>query len=135
MATFQKDITFLSKTPDSFNQETGKWEPKEIIKTATFKELDPNDKEQHKLHFKIVSIFENFGEKEIGDDGNPKVTINSDGIYDLTVKAIKTLLLPDENFTVQDKSEFLNDSGALFDFAFWLLPEKITPFFSKFKRN
>lgn len=128
MNQFTQSISFLSKV---FNEDNNQWEEKPIIKTATFKDLIRTDKSQHKLHFKIISIFEHFGVKEDG----PEMKIDSDGIYDLTVKAVNTLLVTDESFTVQDKAEFLNDSAALFEFGLWLLGAKIAPFFSKFNQK
>lgn len=128
MEQFKRDISFISKV---FDTETSQWEEKPITKSATFKDLSRTDKSQHKLHFKIISIFEHFGAKESEGD----VKIDSDGVYDLTVKAINTLLIPDPDFTVQDKAEFLNDSAAIFDFGFWLLGEKIAPFFSIFNKK
>lgn len=128
METFQKEISFLSKVHDG-----EKWNSSEVVKTATFKELDRTDKLQHKLHFKIIAIFETFGVKKEEDPESAKIKIDSDGMYDLTVKAISTLLLPDQEFTVQDKTEFLNDSAAIMNFGFWLMAEKITPFFLTFR--
>jgi hypothetical protein len=135
MQTFQKEITFLSKEFDEskVNEPCKGWVEAPITKIATFKELSRTDKSQHKLHFKIIAIFEHFGVKEEDTDGeNLQVKIDSDGVYDLTVKAINTLIIPDPSFTMQDKAELLNDSAGIFQFGFWLLGEKIAPFFSKF---
>lgn len=132
MDTFQQPITFLAKV---FNEDpaVNKWETKEITKIATFRDLDERDKDQHKLHFKILSVVDLGG---IGDnDGDAKVRIDSDALYDLTVKAINQLLVPDETFTIQDKKEFLSDSGAIFNFGMWLLTNKFLPFFSRFTRK
>jgi hypothetical protein len=129
MNTFQKDISFLSNT---IKEGQSEWVLAPVTKTATFKELDRRDKEQHKLHFKLIAIFENFGvSKEDNIDG-AKIKIDSDGVYDLTVKGIKTLLICNEQFTVQDKAEFLTDSGAILQFGLWALGEKFAPFFSTF---
>src|ERR1044071_7921560 len=111
---FQKEISFLSKL---WNEPSTSFVEGSVTKTATFKELSRTDKSQHKLHFKIIAIFEHFGAKE----GAEEIKIDSDGVYDLTIKAINTLLIPDPAFTVQDKAEFLNDSAAIFNFGFWLL--------------
>lgn len=129
MEQFKRNITFLSKV---FDESTNTFPLKVITKTGTFKELNRTDKLQHKLHFKIIAIFEHFGAK---DGDSESIKIDSDGVYDLTVKAINTLLIPDPEFTVQDKAEFLNDSAAIFEFGFWLLGEKISPFFSTFNGN
>jgi|SRR4051812_32595103 hypothetical protein len=132
MEQFNREISFISKIfdADKVTDTCNGWIEGVVTKTATFKELSRTDKLQHKLHFKIIAIFEHFGVKE-GED----VKIDSDGVYDLTVKAINTLLIPDPEFTVQDKAEFLNDSAAIFDFGFWLLGNKIAPFFSKFNQK
>lgn len=130
MQQFQREISFISKIWD---EATTSFIEGTVSKVATFKELSRTDKSQHKLHFKIIAIFEHFGVK---DGDNESVKIDSDGVYDLTVKAINTLLIPDKSaFTEQDKAEFLNDSAAIFDFGFWLLGEKIAPFFSKFSKK
>jgi hypothetical protein len=134
MQQFEKSISFTSKVFDEtkISESCNGWIEDIVTKTATFKELCRTDKPQHKLHFKIVSIFEHFGVKESGAEN---IKLDSDGLYDLTVKAINTLLIPDEKFTVQDKAEFLNDSAAIFTFGFWLLGEKIAPFFSTFNKT
>jgi hypothetical protein len=129
MQTFQKEVTFLSKTPNSFNIETNAWDYEQVTKTATFKELSRTDRDQHKLHFKIVALFTG-GNIEREEDEKAGTTLESDDIYDLTVKCIKKLLIIDENFTAQNREEFLTDSGAIMNFGFWLLGEKIAPFFS-----
>lgn len=133
MEQFKKEISFLSKVFDAskVTDINNGWEEGTVTKVATFKELSRTDKAQHKLHFKIVAIFEHFGAKDEGAD----MKIDSDGVYDLTVKAINTLLIADPDFTVQDKAEFLNDSAAIFGFGFWLLGEKIAPFFSTFNKK
>jgi hypothetical protein len=133
MQQFQRDIKFISKifAESKISDTCNGWIEDTISKKATFKELSRTDKAQHKLHFKIIAIFEHFGVKDGEGDA---IKIDSDGVYDLTVKAINTLLILDEGFTVQDKAEFLNDSAAIFDFGFWLLGEKIAPFFSKFSK-
>lgn len=129
METFEKDITFLSREFDTDSQQ---WEEKEVVKKATFKELSRTDRTQAKLHFKLVAIFENFG---VSDEADASAKIDSDGLYDLTTKAIKTLLIIDDSFTEQDKTAFLNDSFAVLAFGLWALGEKFAPFFSTFKMN
>lgn len=128
MEQFEKEITFLTK---SFDPATGLWGYQEVTKTAKFRELNRTDRTQHKLHFKLIAIFEQFGVVEEGDEG--KMKIDSDGVYDLSVKAIRTLLIPDAEFTEADKTEFLNDSAAIINFGMWALSEKFTPFFSQFR--
>ena len=124
MDAFKKEITFLSKTLSG----EGVWIDEEITKTATFKELNRVDRSQHKLHFKMMTVFEGFGVDEEG-----RFKLDSDALYDLTVKAIKLLITIDAEFTETDKTEFLNDSGAILSFGTWVFKEKFTPFFLKFK--
>ena len=129
MEVFKKDITFLSMVLGEDNQTL---QEQQVTKTATFSELNRRDKTQHKLHFMLVSIFKSNGEDEM--------KIDSDQLYDITVKAVKILLIVDSPnagditlanaiFTEQDKVEFLSDGGALIAFGMWLLKEKISPFF------
>lgn len=125
---FKKEVSFLSKVLNDqqvFVEEI-------ITKTATFKELSRTDKDQHKLHFMLVSIYKSNGDEEI--------KLDSDQVYDITVKFIKSCLICDKTensiataaqFTEQDKIEFLNDGGALINFGLWLLNEKIAPFFTQ----
>lgn len=132
MESFQRDISFISKEFVVAENGGGEWVEKQVTKTATFKELSRTDRDQHKLHFKIIGVMR-AGAKE--DNEPQKVEIDSDALYDLTSKAIKTLLLIDEQFNAQDKTEFLADSGAIFNFSIWFLQNKITPFFSKLMAN
>ena len=128
MEFFKHQITFFSNVPG----ETG-LELKEIPKTATFKELDQRDKLQHKLHFKILGMMEGIQttDADTGDAG--KMKIDSDALYDITVKFVATMHVPDNDFTLPDQKEFLSDSGALLRFGLWLLGEKIMPFFLKLR--
>ena len=121
MDTFEKEITFLSK---SF--VNGEWALVEVSKTATFKELSRVDRDQHKLHFMLIKLFQGAAVEE-GESQD--ISIDSDSLYDLTVKAIRKLIVINSEFTEQDKTEFLNDSGAILDFSLWALKEKFTPFF------
>lgn len=125
MSTFQKEITFLTKELDT-TVTPNVWVNKEVTKTAVFKELDRQDKTQHKFHFKIISLFST---SEKDDEGKEKVNIDSDATYDMTVKGIKILLEIDQQFTAEDKAFFLQDSGAIFSFGMWFMMEKLYPFF------
>jgi len=127
MQTFEKEISYVSWEVDGEKNETVETI---ISKTATFKELSRTDKSQHKLHFKLMSLFEGL-EKEKGEENS--VGISTDGLYDITVKAINILFVPSDGFTELDKKEFLNDSVALLEFGLWLFKEKFSPFFMKFK--
>lgn len=134
MVTFEKEIELLSKVFNTDNQE---WEMRTVPKIADFKELDRSDKSQHKLHFSIIRLFEaaKIDEADIVDGEDVSAEIDSDQLYDLTVKSIKILCVPDPEFTVGDKAEFLNDSGALLKFGLWFLKEKLAPFFSVLMLN
>jgi hypothetical protein len=129
MITFEKEIEWVGWEFDADKNSTVE---RTRVKTATFKELNRTDKEQHKLHFKLISLFEGL-EKEKGEEGS--FDISSDGLYDITVKAVKVLFIENESFTKVDKEEFLTDSIALLSFGMWLFKEKFTPFFSSFKMN
>ncbi len=117
MGVFTKEIKFVS------NQlgEDEQFSLVEVTKTATFKELSRTDKDQHMLPFMMAALFE--------VSGKNTAKISDQQLYDLTVKCIDTLLIEDEIFTSQDKTEFMNDSFAIFKFGWWLMGEKITPFF------
>lgn len=135
MENFEKEITFLSKQAIPGEGNDLIWRLIPVTKTAVFKELDQTNRDQHKLHFMIISLAELFKEKDADEDDN-KMTISSDKLYDLTTKSIKTLLIVDEtSFSASDKVEFLNDSAAILNFALWMLKEKFMPFFSQFKMN
>lgn len=128
---FKKEISYLSKIAKQSDAPEAKggmvWVDEIIKKTATFKELSRTDKDQHKLHFKIISLFQSNGVKDEESTAN----INSDALYDITVKSIKTLIIIDPEFTEEDKQGFLCDSSAILSFAFYMLKEHFTPFFSK----
>jgi len=125
--TFEKEVSYISW---GLNDEGTDTVENVVTKVATFKELSRTDKLQHKLHFKLISLFEGL-EKEKGESDS--VGISSDGLYDITVKAINILLIPTPSFTENDKKEFLSDSIALLEFGMWLFKEQFSPFFSKFK--
>lgn len=134
MEVFKQEISFISQVfVPGEDGNGGEWKEEQVKKVATFKELSRTDKLQHKLHFALIGIMTNSPKKEDGAEGETE--INPDALYDLTVKAIKTLLLIDEDFKAVDKTEFLADSGAIFKFALWFLGEKITPFFSQLMTN
>lgn len=132
METFTREINYLSPTVGENNEIV--LEP--VTKVAVFKELSRTDPKQHKLHWKIMQAVQSSIEGEEDESGNKSITLDTDAIYDLTKKAVKTLFVP--NPEVSDKendlfiNEFLCDSGALFEFGFWLLTNKFAPFFSTF---
>lgn len=125
---FEQPITFMSQELDG-----SELVDKVVTKTAQFKELSRTQRDQHKLHFKIISVFSGASSNDsyIGDGKTASFTIDTDVIYDLTTKFIRLNHIPNENFTIQDREELLQDSGGLATFGLWLLAEKISPFFSE----
>lgn len=123
---FEKQITFLDPNA-GFDEPSKTFVPGIVTKTATFKVLNRIDRTQHKLHFMIMAIF---GIGSDADEEAGKISLDSDKMLDVTNKFIKTLLVVNEDFTEQDKTLFLNDSGALLPFGLEILGEYITPFFS-----
>lgn len=123
MSTFTKEISFIN--PAFFDKDikpAGAHVEKEEKKTATFKELSRTDKDQRKFQFMLMSVFKSKGEGEM--------QIDHEMLCDITEKGVEVLLIPDANFTEIDKTNFLNDNGAVISFGMWLLGEKISPFFS-----
>lgn len=129
MKTFEKEISYVSWGVDAEKETTVETL---VTKTATFKELSRTDKTQHKLHFKLISLFEGLEREK---DESDSIGISSDGLYDITVKAVNILFVPTTNFTEADKKEFLSDSMALLDFGLWIFKNQFSPFFSKFKMS
>jgi hypothetical protein len=129
MKTFERELSWVAKTVNADVTDTV-----DVTRTkvATFKELNRNDPSQHKLHFKLISLFEGTEVKK-EDDEESSIGISSDGLYDITVKAFKTLIVENDSFTEKDKKEFLSDSIALLEFGMWLFKEKFTPFFSSLR--
>ena len=116
MDIFTKEVNFLSQVlvGEAFEEQL-------VTKTASFKEWSRTDRDQHKLHFMLVSIFKTNG---------AKMVVDSDQLYDITVKVVETMMVITPQFTDQDRTEFLNDGGGLIQFGMWYMAEKISPFFS-----
>ena len=128
--TFTKKITFTSFVPDTSGQEMVE---QETTKTATFIELNRKDQRQEKLFWRIISLYQ-ASEIEKGDEESEdikRIEPSTDKISELTNKAIRTLLIVDENFTEEDKKDFLSDSIAKINFGLWFLNVKAQPFFLK----
>lgn len=118
MSTFIKEITYKSR------QLSGhKWVKENVTKSVHFNELDETIKSQHKLHFRITSLW-----KTIGEGDEKQIKIDSDSMYDITVEAIKQLVVVNENFTETDLAEFLSDSKALLKFGSWFTENHLIPF-------
>ncbi len=127
MKTFQHEITFLQKSFDATQVQSENAGHIETLatKTATFKELSRTDRDQHALHFAIIDFYaggSTSGKKK-------QVKFKTQDALPLVEDFIEAMLIVDNNFTATDKEEFLNDSGALFSFAMWLLKEKVSLFF------
>lgn len=129
--TYQKELKYITIGFDEEKQQVGEIA---VTKTATFRELSRLDSRQTKLHWKIMETME-ASNVENDDDENGKMRVNSEALCDLIYKYIKTMLVTDEDFTEQNKIEFLKDSGAIMQFGFWALSEKIAPFFSRLMSN
>lgn len=131
-ATFKREVSYMSKRFVANEAGTdGTWKEELVTKEIEFRELDRTDRKQHKLHFKIVSLFTN-GDKD--EDGGG-LRLDSDTLYDLSQKAMKELAVLNEDFKEGDRNEMLSDSGAIFNFGYWFLGEKVTPFFSNLMRS
>lgn len=143
--TFLKEIEWAAP---SIAEDTSEVVESIKSKEATFKELNRFDKTQAKLHFKIISMFEGMQDdqkEEIRKAKTPEeksailensdISINSDALYDITVKAVNQLLVVDEKFTANDKDELINDSIALLNLGLWLFANKFAPFFQKLRMS
>ena len=127
MSTFTRELKWVSW---EYSDAEGKQIECERVKTATFKELNRTDRTQHKLHFKLISLFEG-----VQNNDPEQVNISTDRLYDITVKTVELLCVPDQSFTETDKQEFMNDSIALLTFGMWLVREKFAPFFTSFSTS
>jgi hypothetical protein len=123
METFDKEITFLEKTFDPEKIKEGKeWELQPTTKTVKFIELSRTDPDQREISWLVMDVFKSEGK-------NTKIDWKT--IRELTDLYIEKMLIIDDNFTPTNKTEFLNDNGAVISFGLWLAHEKILPFFFK----
>ena len=132
MKTYTKEITFISLQANPNSDPPGLFEETEVKKIATFRELSRIDPNQEKLCWKIIKLFEG---QDVEDGEAVKQNISDEGLCELVNKYIRTCIVINESFTEQDKKEFLTDTGAKMNFGFWVLGEKITPFFSKLMKT
>lgn len=123
MNTFKKEISYKSK---HFDTHTSKWIMKKIKKEVSFSELDETEQSQHRLHFRIMSLYKT--KMSVIDGEKTGVYLDSDTLYDITVEAVKKLAILDESFTEQDLKEFTLCSLSLLNFGQWFLGEHILPF-------
>lgn len=103
-----------------------------VSRDIVFKELDQYDREQHNLHFAIMSHF-------VGGDSKPKgkkkLIIDPEFAQEMTVTFIEEMSILNDTFRAQDREILLNDSAALIKFSLWLIPNKVLPFFLKLTEN
>lgn len=123
--TFTKEIYFFN--PACWDDEAKQHVGKEVSKTATFKQLNRNDREQRKFQFMLTSIFKSKNENDI--------SVDHEVLSDITEQFVEVMLTPDATFTETDKAMFLNDNIAVIEFALWLLKEKLSPFFVQLAQN
>lgn len=124
MSTFQHKIHYMSNVLDD---EKGRVEKKRVDKIVHFKELDETDTNQHDLHFKLFSLYRT---KSNGIDSS--VVIDTTVLREITVEAIKLLVVLDENFTHVDLKEFLASSLGLLKFALWFAENHLLPFIRQY---
>lgn len=119
--TFEKEIRFIHRSLVNTN-----WVKEETPKMATFEELDRTNQDQAKLQGKILSLYQS---QQIDED-NEKGTfrLDTDALYDISIKCIKKLLIVDQTFTETDKKEFLADNIAVYRFGLWFLENHLGPF-------
>jgi hypothetical protein len=128
MNTFTKELTWVGYEIDTEAEVPVPIET-ERKKIATFKELSRTDPSQRKLIYRITKLFD--GQPEITDSSD--IGYNTDALSELVDKAVKDLLIVNQDFTDQDKKEFQQDNLALMSFGFWVMQNHFAPFFSKFK--
>jgi hypothetical protein len=132
----EQKLKFLSATGGI--TVDGKVEYEHVEMIATFKDLSQNDRSQARLFFMMKPMYRSV--QRIGDS---ETTIIADPniLYDFTIHAIDTLLIIDESgdktgnkFTLQNKTEFMNDTFAVLAFGESFL-EAATPFFFDYLMN
>lgn len=130
--TFQKEITYTEFLPEVKDGQSEMVE-KEITKTVTFQELSRKQKRHEKLVWSLSMLFDGQQLEETDLNSVQSILPSTDKMCDVTKRAIKTLVICDDNFTERDKDEFLSDSIACINFGFWLLFVKYKHFFLKMR--
>lgn len=134
---FDREISYLHY---DLNETRTQWGHFPIKKVATFKELSRVDRSQAKLSMAVASAFRKFprvpvfdetGKQKTGEDGKLLFTMSFDEeiIYDITSRFISDMTVLNSVFGEQERAELLNDAGAVLMFGWWLLEEKLLPFF------
>lgn len=127
MDFFKIEVPVLLPVFDA-EQEKDVWKPQK--KTLTFKELNQKDKTQHKLHFLLIGLMEEkTKDADTNQDGKIQMVLDTDKLYEITVKSVKVLSVLNEEFTLQDQKCLLDDSGALFQLGMVLMKDHLGPFF------
>jgi hypothetical protein len=125
MSTFEKVISYKSRVLRGTHHVIER-----VEKKATFNELNEMEQGQHKLHFKIMSLYRT---RVLSDSEETKVAeIDTDILYDLTVLSVKSLAVVDDEFTEIDLREFLGCSLSILKFGMWFLENHILPFIKEY---
>lgn len=101
------------------------WEKQKIRKEIIFDQLDETIKSQHRLHFKIVSLYKSKTDKNTAEI---EMKLDPETLYDITTEAIRVLVHVDSDFSETDLKEFLSDSLGLLKFGRWFMGEHMVPF-------
>jgi hypothetical protein len=120
MSTFKHEIRFKQNQLDGLEMKL-----RTVKKTVTFRELDETNKDQHRLHFRIMSLYKT---KMEVDERTKTMSIDTDVLYEITVESVKLLAVVDDSFTEMEMKEFLASSIGVLKFGLWFLENHITPF-------
>lgn len=133
---FKHELSYVEK---ALNEQRNDWTTAPVKKMATFKELSRVDVTQHKLAMFISKTIRRFPRVPVMVDGVQKknekgedvssMDIDDESMYDVTVRFVKECAIVGGDFDEQAKAEFLNDAGGIYAFGWWLMTEKILPFF------
>lgn len=125
MGTFERTIKYKSQVLRGAQHVI-----ESVEKKVTFNELNDMDAAQHRLHFKIMSLYRL---RILSDSDETKVAeIDTDTLYDLTVLSIKSLVILTDDFKEVDLKEFLACSLSILKFGMWFLEEHILPFIKEY---
>lgn len=119
--TFKHEITFFN--PAFFDTEKNKHTGgSNETKTFVFKELSRVDRDQHELHFTMMTAFQNSGKK---------MKVDPPQLLQITELFIDTCFVAADGVLEVDKLLLLNDSIAKIKLGTFLLNEKMPPFFQQ----
>lgn len=133
---FNKVVKYLEK---ALNDTRTQWTEKPVEHTATFKELSRVDPTQHKFAMAVNRSMRKFPRIPVMENGMQKkneqgeevfsIDIDDEIMYDLTARFVREMTVLSADFGEQQRAEFLNDAGAIYELGWWLMAEKIIPFF------